>query len=200
MDIKLVPDKYKGSQGVTGAKIDALKSDLDRFSGRFVKKADSWLVWLIILLTSIVLICFSLWGYKLKLVRDTEILTQGIEELQGERDVDLENNFIALKTGIENLKEILSNRIYPSQVFVMLEETTLPYVRFTRLNADLEQSLMSLSIEAVNYSTLAKQVYIFEEDWRITEVELSEVHLEGSGRVSSELLLKLNPALLRSQE
>ncbi len=81
----------------------------------------------------------------------------------------------------------------------MLEELTLPQVRFIEFGADLSQAKITLTTETVNYNILAKQIVAFEQDSRIEKVELSEVSLGDTGGVGSELEIELNPDFLRPE-
>lgn len=157
-------------------------------------------IYSLLLLIIVIFVCFGLWGYKIYLARDMENSIKEIENLQSQRDLELEVNFSKLKTDIENFKKILEVHVYPSQIFKMLEELTIPQVRFTNFNADLADSKLILEAEAVDYSALASQIVVFEEDPRIKNVGLSEVDLDISGRVSSNLEIEIDPAFLRSVE
>jgi len=189
MDIKLMPEKYKKRERpLAGFPATLL--------GKLATRANFWLMLIVIFLGLVILSYFGLWGYKNSLVEENEDLERRFEELAGQRNLELEANFMELKESIENFKKFLGNRLYPSKLFEMLEELTLPQVQFIDLNTDFSQATLSLKTEAVDYQTLAKQVVVFEEDWRINKIELSEVNLEPSGRVSSDLEIKLNPDFL----
>ncbi len=162
-------------------------------------KANLWLALSLILLIIAVLATFGFWGYKDNLIKEKGNLEEKIKELDNQRDLDLEANFIELKKGIESFKNILKTHIYPSYLFKMLEELTLPQVRFIEFGADLSQAKITLTTETVNYNILAKQIVAFEQDSRIEKVELSEVSLGDTGGVGSELEIELNPDFLRPE-
>jgi len=192
MDIKLMPEKYKRKERPLAGLPTTLLS-------RLVSRANLWLILALIFLSLIILSYFGLWGYKNSLAEETRNLEERFEELAGQRNLELEANFIELKTSIENFKKFLGNRLYSSNLFEMLEELTLPQVQFIDLNVDLSQAVLELKAETVDYQTLAKQVVAFEEDKRIKKVEFSEVNLEPSGRVNSDLEIELNPDFLYSE-
>ena len=152
----------------------------------------------LVLLMIIILIVFGLWGYQIYLDKNNANLNTEIEYLQSQRNLDLEVNFSNLKKGIEDFKKILEVHIYPSQIFKILEELTIPQVKFLNFNADLTKSKLILETEAVDYNTLAEQIVVFEEDWRIKNVEISEVKLDISGNVNSNLEIEIDTAFLRS--
>jgi hypothetical protein len=194
MDIKLMPDKYK-KKGIGGG-LRLSDAGLPKFFNQLASKANFWVILSLVLLIGVILVCFGLWGYKISLNKNKESLTKRLEELQSQRDLDLEASFIELKERIGDFEDILGKRIYPLNVFKMLEELTLPHVQYTSFGADLTQLTVSLKTEAANYNTLAKQVLVFKEDSRIKKVEFSEVNLGKAGWVVSDLKLKLNPDFL----
>ena len=193
MDIKLMPEKYKKREE------SPVKLSVSGFLSKLTSAANLWLILFVGFLILVILAYFGLRGYKNSLNEEGENLEKRFEELVGQRDLESEANFIELKEGIEDFKKFLNSRLYPSNLFEMMEDLTLPQVQFTDLDSNLSQAVIILEIEAVDYQTLAKQVVAFEEDERIKKIELSEVNLETSGRVGSSLSIELNPDFLRSE-
>ena len=191
-----MPEQYqKGSRPKPG-----LKSSVDSFKqlgDRAVSRGNLWLAISIVVLLVVSSVYLGLWIYRKQLNQEKQELITKIDELQAQRDLGLEANFTELKKGIENLKKILKNRIYPSSVFEMFEELTLPQVQFFGFSGDFDDAEITMQIEAFDYNTLAKQMIAFEQDERVGKVELSEVSLSPSGRVSSNLTIEINPEFLR---
>ena len=194
MDIKLMPEKYK-KIGIS-SELKLSGSGLFNFFNKFAFKDNFFFVLSSVLLISIILISFGLWGYKINLSKDKGILVQEFEELQNQRDLDLENNFIDLKEKIDNFKNIIDKRVYSLNILKVFEELTLPSVQYDDFSADLIKLLVDLKIEANNYNSIAKQVFIFENDSRIESVNFSEVQLERGSLIGSNLKFKLNPSFL----
>ncbi len=193
MDIKIMPEKYKRRREVT----EEEKLPLVDLLGGLVSRTNLWLVLAIILLILVVLAYFGLWGYQKSLIEEKADLENQLTELTNQRNLELEADFMELKNGIEDLKKVLKNRLYPSKLFEMLEELTLPQVQFTGLDTDFPQAKLTLEAEAVDYTTLAKQMIVFEEDERIEKIGLSEVGLDLTGRVNSTLNIEINLDFLR---
>jgi len=191
MDIKLMPDKYK-EKGISGGS----KLPGAGLSGFFGAKGGLLSTLPFILLIVVILACFGLWGYKISLDKGMESLVQRFEELQEQRDLDLETGFMELKERIEVFRSILKERTYSLNVLEMLEESTLPQVYYTNFDVDLAKFTIGLGAEAADYDTMAKQIVVFEDDSRITDVIFSEVGLKKSGWVNSTLELGLNPDFL----
>ncbi|PIV10426.1 MAG: hypothetical protein COS49_00575 [Candidatus Portnoybacteria bacterium CG03_land_8_20_14_0_80_41_10] len=195
MDIKIMPEKYKRQPEIT----EGNKSPFIGFLSRLFSQTKFLLFLAIGFLILVILICFGLWGYQKSLIEEKTNLENQLAELNNKRNLELEADFMDLKNGIEDLKKILKNRLYSSQIFEMLEELTLPQVRFANLDADFSQAKLKLEIEAADYTTLAKQVFVFKEDKRIKEISLSGVELSETGRVNSAFDIKINLDFLRSQ-
>jgi hypothetical protein len=188
MDIKLMPEKYKRREETPAG----VKPSVINFLNKLASKSGLWLFLTFTLLILIIFAFFVLQDYKNNLIGEKENLEERIGELNNQRDLELEANFIELKKGIEDFKKVLENRPYPSKIFEMLEEITLPQVQFTDLNADLLQAKLVLKTEAENYSALAEQILVFEQDSRIKKIEFAKIDLGPSGRVGSNLEIELN--------
>lgn len=198
-DIKLMPDKYKEEEKAE-AETNSAKANFSQLANKITSKSNSWFNFSLAILIIVVLICFGLWGYKNSLAKEKERLTQEIEQLQGQRNLDLEADFVNLKEGIEDFQDIIKTHIYSSNILKMLEELTLPQVRLADLNVDLSKVKITLKIEAASYQILAKQIVVFKEDFRIKEIDTSGVSMEVSGSVGSSLEIELEPSFLYDYE
>jgi len=181
MDIKLIPDKYKKKDRIG---IRSKTSALSSLSKQITSKNSILMVLSIGFLIVVVLTCLGLWGYQANLIKNKTSLTERIENLQNQRNDDLENNFVELGKRIGGFEKTLENRIYFSKIFEMIEELTLSQVQFADMNIDLIENKFNLRTEASSYSVLAKQVIIFEEDSRIKSTKLSKIGLSTYGRVT----------------
>lgn len=190
MDIKLMPKKYDHGK-------DAGQPTAISKSSKFIPKESSFVVLSVILLTIVILISAGLWWYEYSMDKEKQNLNAKLQELASQRDLDLEANFIELKDGIDNLKKLLDNHIRSSELFVMIEDLTLPQVQFISFNSDLLKSTLSLDIRAVNYNIFAKQLVVFEQDQRIKSLIFSKVAMDNDGGVGSSLELELDPNFLR---
>jgi len=197
-DIKLMPNKYKEEKTKTEGKSEMV--NFSKLNKQIASKSSLWIGFSISLLIVVVLACFGLWGYKNSLAKEKERLTEETEQLQSQRNLDLEADFVNLKKGIEEFKNILKKHIYFSNLLQMLEELTLPHVSISDLNVDLSGANLNLKIEAINYETLAKQIVVFEEDVRISKIDTSGVVMETSGSVGSSLEIELEPSFLYNHE
>ncbi len=196
-DIKLMPEKYNQDKKDKNNPIDFSKKKLGKIGNSFVFLIANWSKFLFIVFILLVLLTLGLWGYRLSLNEKKEQLTQKIESLQSQRHLSLEEDFKKIKKGISNFSELLNNRIYSTKIFEMLEDLTLPNIYFLNFGADLNEGKISLDAQAQNYTVLAKQILVFEQDKRINSVEVSSAGIGQNGQVSSNIIINFNPSLLK---
>lgn len=190
MDIKLLPEEYqKKSSPVGGLGFSRLKS------AEYL--IDVWVVISLILIVAAVAVYSGLFFYRNKLTKEKNNLESQIVQIEAQRDVAMEENFMQLEKGIGDLKKILENRVYPSELFKMLEELTLPAVWYDNMKVDFSEDALDLEMATDNYNTLAKQAVIFQNDSRIKKVNFSDATLGKEGYVSSSFTIALNPISLR---
>ena len=188
MDIKLMPEKYHKSS-----------KKVSLFRDGFTIDSDHLLLFSLSLLLLIIILCLGLWGYKIYLSRDIDTSITEIEELQSQRNFELEADFANLKIKIEDFKQIAKVHVYPSKIFKILEELTIPQIKFIGLDVNLLEAELILETESIDYNTLAKQIVVFEDDSRIKNVDLSGVNLDDSGKVNSNLKIKIDSDFLYSE-
>lgn len=188
MDIKLtsgkkeVPYGFKSSAGGFSQPVEPKKRNL------------GFLFFLpVALLIIVVLVYLGLWGYKLSLDSKNKALDKNIEELNSQRDLKLENEFITIKESIDNLKTLIKKRVYPVSFFNLFEQITLARVWFPNFSVDFKEGKIDGDIEANNYNTLAKQIIVFEQDGHIKKVEVSSVGLRDSGGVGAKIQIEFSP-------
>ncbi len=189
-----MPSKYSREQG--GSETESTATVNKKLSS----KSGVCLGFSLIILTAVLLVCFGIWGYQNNLSKEKEKLAEEIEQLQSQRDLNLESKLVNLKKGIENFKKLINKHIYFSNILRMFEELTLPQVAISGLSIDLSENSVSLRIDSVNYETLAKQIVTFEEDVRIKELDTSGVNMDSAGSVGSSLGIKLEPDFLYKHE
>ena len=198
MDLKLIPEKYdKDKKSDKSSGLPAI--GFSHIGAYLASKINFLLVLFLILLIGAALGYFWMLGYKNDLEDKKEALASNIKTLQNQRNMELETNFIRLKDKIDVLKVVLKKRLYPSRIFKMLEELALSKIRFVNLEADLSQASIILGIEAAGYNTLARQLIVFKDDPRIKKVNVSELSLDKSGKISSQFLLEIDTDFLWSK-
>lgn len=193
MDIKSIPEEYQEKK-LGGFKLPMI--NFSRLAG-LKPRPNLWLILSVSLLVLTILITLGLFGYKNNLIQQKAALETQIKELEEQRDLGLETKLIELEKNITALKKFLAIHIYPSKLFQILEEITLPQVQLTNFSTDLSTGKISLAAEAANYSTLAKQLMAFEQDTRIKKVEVSGINLGSGGQVDFNLEIEFDSQFLK---
>lgn len=109
----------------------------------------------------ILFLVLASWGglyfYKNQLRDEVDILNDKIKEvpIQGRESDVAKINDMGKK--IANLKDILDNHIFASNIFKEVENFTLKKVYFNEFNVDTQKSTLHLSGVADSYTTFAKQ-------------------------------------------
>ena len=113
MDIKLMPEKYKRKEKqLTGLSATLLS--------RLITRANLWLMLSLIFLGLVALTYFGLWGYKNSLAKEKEDLESRFEELAGQRNLELEANFMELSLFAEHSSIIFLNNFISINPFFIL--------------------------------------------------------------------------------
>lgn len=193
MAIQLMPGNYKRQGNIKSKNTYSFLRILE-------PKAGLILIVCMILLILSVLAWSVLWLQSNSLINQKQLIEAQIQELQDHRDVDLENTLIELDDGITMLDSVLKERIYPVNIFSVLESLVLPEVVFSDFNSDILKAKVGIQVTASNYNKLAEQMVVFEEDERIKNVEFSGINLSGEGEAISNFQIDLDPILLMIYE
>ena len=100
---------------------------------------------------------------------------------------------------IESAKEILSNHVVVSPIFKMLENSTIPSVRFNTFSYSLSNNRkieLNMSGQARNYAFVAVQSEVLGSNKYIAQHIFSDLNLDGSGNVTFNLATIINPSLV----
>lgn len=189
MAIKIIPGEYQGS---------GFKKD-DSFLSLFEPQANIILIVSIGLLVLSLLTWGGLWWYNDSIVQKTALISNQIDEIQEQRDIKIEGALIELDKSIKNLDEVLKDRIYPVNIFSVLEDLVLPEVFFSSFTSNVSEALVNVHVIAKNYKILAEQMIVFKESLRIEDVEFSSINLEDEGGASADFNIYLNPDLLKQE-
>jgi hypothetical protein len=187
MAIRIMPEEYKGS--------DFGKDD--SFLSLLEPKANPILAVSIGLLVLSLALWGGLWWYKDSIIQETTLITDKITTLQSQRDVKVEEALIELDKTIKSLDDVLKDRIYPANIFGVLEDLVLPEVFFSSFSSDVSGAAVSIDVTAKNYRVLAEQMIVFKESRQIENVEFSSINLGDEGYASANFDVELDPNLLK---
>ncbi len=137
----------------------------------------------------------GLWFYKNSINQKIESVGQQSQDLIVQQNKEDEAKVNDLGQTLKSVKEILNKHIYASQTVDFLEKTTLPLVRWTGFNRNVNNVSVSLHGQTKDYNTLAKQILVFENDSQIKEVQASDISLSQLGGVNFSMALTFDPKI-----
>lgn len=141
----------------------------------------------------------ALFGYEFYI--DGQIKQSQAELVQAKSAFESADNqkLILASKQIKSIKTLLDKHTVVSPVFELLEDQTLPTVRFTSFafsRDSLGGVTVSIEGEAQNYASLAQQSSIFLKLPYLNHVEFSDITLSDSGTVRMKVKAQINPEIL----
>lgn len=109
------------------------------------------------------------------------------------KDVD---DIFLLEQKLNNLRLLLANHSYTGKVFTLLERNVHPRVRFSSFSLEVPKRSMTMSAEAPNYTTLARQIALFQRDPQVERVEFGGLSSSAAG-VNFKLTVIFTPEVLK---
>jgi len=146
-----------------------------------------------ILAMALIILSLLIYGgltfYKNRLEEDLFLLKTRIEELNQNRDRNFEKEVKSLDQALKNLKIILQNHVYWSNLFSVIEKLVVPQVTFSEFSSKIEKgdSVVSMAGETSGYTYLAKQIRSFEQHSLISGSKVRNISLGTKGGIEFEM-------------
>ncbi len=183
--------------GGGGVKLSVLPSFKLPTSGFEIEEAR-WPLVVVILLAILVLGGWlGLSYYKKSLKDQISVMDSKIAELQSNENKDWAQKIKQLQQSLKVAVPLLKGHVFSSSALRLLQESTLPQVRYTNFDLKTDGAVMTVSGEAQTYNVLARQIAIFNGDKMINDVEVDKVALGQAGGVSFRLTISLEPSLFK---
>lgn len=150
----------------------------------------------------LIIVSLAVWtGFKLF----ENYASKKVEELQSEQakvftvvDRQEAERIIAVEKSAAVLQSLLKSHVYVSEFFDRISKYTLPRIQWSACVFNSANGKASLSGEAGDYSTLAKQLLSFGEDETgFKNIEISGVNLSRTGSVDFEMNLEIDSKKLQ---
>jgi len=170
-EISLIPKNYKG------------KTEL----GTIFSKIGILILVLVIISLSVYA---GLFFYEKSLNKQVEKIQSQIEEINKQRDIEFEKETISLEKNLKELKIILKNHLYWSNIFSKIENLVVPQVIFSKLEGDTKSdgsADLTLEGKTLGYTYLAKQMVSFSQDDMVSNVEVSKINVADQGGIEFNL-------------
>lgn len=157
-----------------------------------------------VMLTTVIFFLSLLSGigvYFYKILVQNEIKNSSVSLERAEKAFDpaLIVELERLDKRIESAKQILGKHVVITPIFRLLEDTTIPLVRFNRFNYALSSSgeiELTLSGETRGYAYVAGQSDLLGKSKYITQHIFSNLNLDNSGNVTFDLFAVVDPSLV----
>lgn len=126
--------------------------------------------------------------------RAGQTLRQEIQRKEEDLRPELIDQIFLLEERLGNIHTLLEKHSFPTQLLTLVEEITLPLVRFSSFNYQPALSRLDMSGETISYGLLAEQLGIWERN-----PELERVEFGGLSRTTGDFIgFKLNLTLKQS--
>jgi hypothetical protein len=145
----------------------------------------------IVLIIITAIICAGLFFYEETLSNKISDLDNEIDQINQKISNELDTEVISFQKHLNNLKKMLDDHIYYSNLFSLIEKTTVPTVSFESFNGDVSSKKIQLKGKAISFSSLAKQIVAFREAEEIDKVNFSSASIGTDGGIGFDLSLFL---------
>lgn len=132
---------------------------------------------------------------KTKAGERDRIAAQNREKEESLRPEELES-VAALDRRLKNLRSLLDNHTFASNVFTVIEQNTHPQARFTTFNFTAESRKLDMSGETTSYSALSRQIAMFERAAQIERVEFGGLSVTEGKSLGFKISIIFKPTLL----
>jgi hypothetical protein len=102
----------------------------------------------------------------------------------------------------KNIQSILTNHLYNSKIYELLESLTIKSVQYKSLSVENNNAgtiVVSITGEAESYNALAKQLIVFKRSKDINEVIFNDAASEKSAKVTFAITLNFDTKIILTQ-
>jgi hypothetical protein len=132
-------------------------------------------------------------GYKTFLNKSIENLDSQIEDLSSQITEEQKDNLATLYSQVTNVRTLLKNHIFPSQVFTLLKSVTHPKVTYLSLGLDAKERGIVITGVTDSYENLTSQLALLENS-----PEVERYNLESSKWDKGVVQFKINLTVAKS--
>lgn len=103
--------------------------------------------------------------------RATQTLLAQLQQKEEELRPEIIDQIFLLEARLKTMRALLENHKFVTRLFTLLQENTLPLVRFSTFNYQSAVNKVDMSGETTGYALLAKQIGVLERHPDIERVE-----------------------------
>ncbi len=151
---------------------------------------------LVVFILGLLLIYFLANFIKKELDRRLSSIEAKHRELTNELAKSTRSDAVLFLERLDNLKNILREHIYWSNVFVFLERSTLPNVRYNSFAGDASGKTITLNAKTSDLLSMVKQIMYFESLPEVKKTEFMNVGYTDDG-INFSIRLNVSDSLLK---
>ena len=163
------------------------------------KKSSGWMTNLITIAIIVFVVIFGLYfvanfydNYIRKSIAD---INTKIKDLAKEISVEDRNEVLTFYSQLVNLKTLLANHVYPSNIFSRLELITHPQVTFTTFSYENKTSIIKLEGYARDLNVLAQQLLALQKTTDFVKITVSDIK-NAADNVQFGVEINFNPTFI----
>ncbi len=137
------------------------------------------------ILGATLVVMFSFARYEASLTGQLQTINDNILALERTRNKNEEQNLRLVKDQIESTSSLLHNHLYWTQAMDKIVSLLQSGVRFKTLSAQSNTKKISISVQATNYSALAKQAASFLTEDSLSNFSITKIAPLTSGIIET---------------
>ncbi len=151
---------------------------------------------------AIFLLVFAAYGGLVLLNRAQEdARTEEVKQIEGKLDElrpEFLNPVLTLDAQLRNLKTLLTEHMFASNIFRVLESSTYPNTYYDSFSFTADQNRVELSGKTTGFASLAQQIAYLERDPRVENLEFGGLSFGEGALLQFKLILTFAPEFIRA--
>jgi Tfp pilus assembly protein PilN len=147
------------------------------------------------LIFGVVSIYFVLDGWQKKYQGEIQQIKDRLEKERTPEIREMENKLSSSEKKIQDFSKILSDHLFVSEVFSLLQRTCHPKLSYNQFELIPEENKLSLSGRTDDFLILGQQVLLLKEESMVKDVDLSKISITKKGKVEFTFDISLNPEI-----
>jgi len=166
-----------------------------------IKKAPEWYnlgFYIAAALLIVVVLGYAiLFYFENRALNNLQDLEERISQVGTQEEKNMEVEVLLAKKRISDFAELLQSHKKSSNFFTLLEETSHPKVWLTEVDLYPEKAEVLVSGKTLNFQTLGQQLFIFQDQESINQVELANLLIGEGGETEFSFYFYLDPQVFK---
>lgn len=123
-----------------------------------------------------------------------------LADLEKSRDKQLENRLLNVNQQLAVVNPLITSHFFWSEALIKIQSLVQPQIQFKSITADTFGKKILITAFAANYTTVARQIASFYAMDSVTDIILSKVQSQPTGRIELTMQLFFDPNKLLIKE